>query len=200
MPDYSNHTPTSRMEMILRAMVDGLDYLENPQSVVEALLLALNEKIKNAKIYKVGPSKQFSELGIPTEANIGWVYNITDSFTTNEYFIDGAGTEFPAGTNVLGIVDQDPVTGEETYWWDTLSGFIDLSGYLLKTDAADTYLAKTDAADTYLTQTDAASTYIDQDQIGAAGGVAPLDEDGALPLDDLGVEPVTSEELAGMWE
>lgn len=203
MPDYSNHTPTSRMEMILRAMVDGLDYVENPQSVVEALLLALNEKIKNSKIYKVAGSKSFEELGMPDEAHVGLVYSITDEFTIDSRFVDYdplVPGHFPAGTNVVGIVDVDEITGEETYYWDTLSGFIDLSGYLLKTDAAETYLSKTDASSTYLTQTDAAATYIDQDQIGVAGGVAPLDEDGALPLDDLGVEPVTSEELASMWE
>ena len=202
MPDYTNHTPTSRMEMILKSMVEGLDYVENPQSVVEALLLALNEKIKNSKIYKVAGSKAFEELGTPDAAHVGLVYSITDEFTIDNRFIDYdplVPGHFPAGTNVVGIVDVDDVTGEETYYWDTLSGFIDLSGYLLKADAADTYLSKTDAASTYLNKTDAASTYINQDKIGAAGGVAPLDENGDLPLDDLGVEPVTSAELASMW-
>ena len=42
MPDYSNHTITSRMEEILYDMVHDLEYTGNPQSVVEALLLDLN--------------------------------------------------------------------------------------------------------------------------------------------------------------
>lgn len=163
MPDYSNHTITSRMEEILYDMVHDLEYTGNPQSVVEALLIDLNEKMKNARIYKVAGSKAFADLGNPSVNTVGFVYSITDDFTTDNRFIDGAGENFPAGTNVVGIVDVDASTGTETYWWDTLSGFVDLSGYLLKTDAASTYLTKTDAASTYLTKTDAASTYVKDD-------------------------------------
>ena len=142
MPDYSNHTITSRMEEILYDMVNDLEYTGNPQSVVEALLIDLNEKMKNARIYKVAGSKAFANLGDPSANTVGFVYSITDAFTTDNRFIDGAGDDFPAGTNVVGIVDVDSITGTETYWWDTLSGFIDLSGYLLKTDAASTYVNK----------------------------------------------------------
>ena len=190
MQDYSNHTITSRMEEILYDMVNDLEYTGNPQSVVEALLIDLNEKMKNARIYKVAGSKAFEDLGNPSANTVGLVYSITDAFTTDSRFIDGAGDDFPAGTNIVGIVDVDSTTGTETYWWDTLSGFIDLSGYLLKTDAASTDLSKTDAA----------STYINQNKIGAANGVAPLDANGELDFTNSGLEPVSSQDLEDMWD
>lgn len=187
MPDYSNHTITSRMEAILDAMVKGLDYLPDPQSVVEYLLIQLNENIKNARVYKVAGSKAFADLGVPSANTVGLVYSITDAFTTNAYFIDGAGDEFPAGTNVVGIINVNETTGEETYWWDTLSGFIDLSGYLLKTDAASTYLTQSDAASTYLSKTDAASTYLTQTDA-AATYVTDSDAD------------MSEQDIENMWD
>lgn len=190
MPDYEHHTITSRMEEILYDMVHDLEYTGDPQSVVEALLIDLNEKMKNARIYKVAGSRAFADLGNPSANTIGLVYSITDAFTTDSRFIDGAGDDFPAGTNVVGIVDVDASTGVETYWWDTLSGFIDLSGYLLKTDAAATYLSKTDAA----------STYVNKDMIGAANGVAPLNSSGELDFTNSGLEPVSSQDLEDMWD
>ena len=49
---------------------------------------------------------------------------MTDAFTTDSRFVEGAGKEYPASTNVV-IVD----TGSSTYMFDVLAGFIDLSGY-----------------------------------------------------------------------
>ena len=47
-----------------------------------------------------------------TEVNPGWVYNITNKFTTDSNFIDGGGNEIAAGTNIAIVntgTDQDPV-------------------------------------------------------------------------------------------
>lgn len=59
----------------------------------------------------------------PTQAQLGFVWDISDDFTTDDRFIEGAGLNFPAGTNV--VVAQE----ESNYKYDVLSGFLDLSGY-----------------------------------------------------------------------
>lgn len=141
----TSQKPQSRVESILIATINGEEYNHLPESRIEALLLELKEAIEegggggDARIYKVGGSKTFENLGTPSESTTGWVYNITNEFTTNQYFIDGAGKYFPAGTNVVGVISEDPLTGDEIYWWDTLSGMIDLSAYLTKEEAAETY-------------------------------------------------------------
>ena len=55
--------------------------------------------------------------------SVGDVFNITASFTTTSYFVEGAGKQYPAGTNIV-IVD---VSG--TNKWDVLAGFIDTSTF-----------------------------------------------------------------------
>lgn len=189
--------PQSREEEILIAAINGEEYNHLPESRIEALLIELNDKIKNAKIYKVAGSKAFEELGVPTAATIGLVYTITDDFTTNQYFIDGAGDYFPAGTNVVGIVDVDDQTGEESYWWDTLSGFIDLSGYLMKVEAAETYVAKTDLGDTVPTLDENGKIPAEQIAQTQINGIDLYGEDNTLA--DLGMNTITSAELEAMW-
>ena len=47
-----------------------------------------------------------------TEVNPGWVYNITNKFTTDSNFIDGGGNKIAAGTNIAIVntgTDQNPV-------------------------------------------------------------------------------------------
>ena len=147
MPDYSNHTPTSRTEMILRDMVDGTEITLDPQSAVEYLLIQLNEKIGpgGGGALKPSGSIEFANLGAPSESKLGNIYNITDAFTSNAYFIDGSGKNYEAGTNVYCIVSTDPLTQEDTYWWDVFGAAIDLSAYLTKTEAASTYVTDSDA-------------------------------------------------------
>ena len=64
------------------------------------------------------------------EENLGLVVNVTDAFTTTDNFVDGAGGAYPAGTNVV------VVKSGEDYKYDALSGIVDLSGYVAKTDIA----------------------------------------------------------------
>lgn len=88
--------------------------------------------------YKAAGSVKFAllpELGASEE---GKVYNVTDAFTTNENFIEGAGNKYPAGTNVV-CVDSDDAG---TYKFDVLSGVVDLSLY----DTATVAQGKIDAA------------------------------------------------------
>lgn len=53
----------------------------------------------------------------------GYVWNITDAFTTDIRFLEGAGESVPAGANVACVL----VDG--AYKYDVLSGIVDLSNY-----------------------------------------------------------------------
>lgn len=84
---------------------------------------------KLGSTYKPKGSIAFANLPSLVADNEGNVYNITDAFTTTSDFVEGAGKSYPAGTNVV-IVN----TTGTTYKYDVLSGFVDLSGYVLATD------------------------------------------------------------------
>ena len=38
-----------------------------------------------------------------TSSMLGWVYNITDDFTTDSRFVEGSGKDYPAGSNVVAV-------------------------------------------------------------------------------------------------
>ena len=79
---------------------------------------------KVSSTYKPAGSVAFASLPAASEALLGNVYNITDSFTTDATFIEGAGKAYPAGTNVAIIKNGS------SYYHDVLAGFVDLSGYV----------------------------------------------------------------------
>ena len=76
--------------------------------------------------YKPAGSIAFSNLPVLSSSVLGYVYNITDAFTTTSDFIEGAGKTYPAGTNV-GVIETEE-SGSTVYKFDVFSGFIDLSG------------------------------------------------------------------------
>lgn len=83
----------------------------------------------NAKIsavYKPGGSVAFASLPAADAEHLGMVYNVTDAFTTTDDFVEGAGSQYPAGTNVV------VVSVEDTYKYDVLSGMVDLTNYVQK--------------------------------------------------------------------
>lgn len=105
----------------------------NAQSGV-AVASAIKSAI--ASVYKPGGSSAFADLPPLTEAFEGYVLNITDAFTTTEDFVEGAGKDYPAGTNIVCVSTR---TG---YKWDVLAGMVDLSGYQLANTAV-THTAST---------------------------------------------------------
>lgn len=84
--------------------------------------------------YKPSGSVEFASLPTPSADNLGNVYNVTDAFTAGATFIASEqGQQYPADTNVV-VVEVD---GQ--YYFDALSGFVDLTGYLTTAKAAETY-------------------------------------------------------------
>jgi len=77
-------------------------------------------------------TKTFAQLaGITmSEATLGDMYNISDSFTIDsrfkEYDPDNPKT-YPAGSNVVCV--EDDSTNPVSYKWDVMGGFVDLSSY-----------------------------------------------------------------------
>ena len=81
-------------------------------------------------------TKAFSGLTPSTDlaaANVGFMWNISDAFTTTADFVEGAGVSIPAGANVY---VANPSTG--VYKYDIFQGMYDLSGYALKSEMSVT--------------------------------------------------------------
>lgn len=78
------------------------------------------------RVYKPSGTVEFAGLPEPSVDVLGNVYNISNKFTTDERFVDGAGNKIPAGTNVAVVQVGDD------YKFDVLAGTVDLSGYVEK--------------------------------------------------------------------
>lgn len=98
----------------------------------------INAKISTA--YKVKGSSAFASLPTPSEAEEGYVWNITDQFTTTDVFVEGAGKKYPAGTNIVCIEESEGV-----FKFDILPGFIDTDSFVLNADIVQVTEAEIDA-------------------------------------------------------
>ena len=81
-----------------------------------------------AATYRPQGSIAFADLPVPSASNLGYVYDVTDAFTTTRAFKEGSGKAYPAGANVAVVQSGD------SYLWDVLSGFVDLTPYQLEAD------------------------------------------------------------------
>lgn len=116
--DSNFQTDTDVETAIDTALANGTDPYQT-KSEVEA---EIKSQISGA--YKPQGSVAFASLPA-LSANIeGYVYNVTDAFTTTADFVEGAGHSHPAGTNVVCVEH-----GTGTYKWDCLTGAVDLSAY-----------------------------------------------------------------------
>lgn len=89
---------------------------------------AISTAVGNAisGVYKVKGTIAFANL--PTEGmEEGWIYNISEEFTTNTSFVEGAGKKYPAGTNVVYTENG----------WDCQAGTYDFSDFLMASDLVD---------------------------------------------------------------
>lgn len=87
---------------------------------------------KLSSVYKPAGNCLFANLPQPSASNLGNVYSMMDAFTTDDRFVASQPTQYPIGTNVA--VVQVMVEDTPTYLFDVLAGFVDLSGYMKKTD------------------------------------------------------------------
>lgn len=98
---------------------------------------------KITSVYKPGGSYAFASLPAASADTVGYVYDVTDAFVTTENFVEGAGHNYPAGTNVVVI----EVSGEPTaYKYDVMSGFVDLSDYVTDEELTEQLATKADAS------------------------------------------------------
>lgn len=123
----------------------GYQTAENVDAKVNAAKTELQNSIGSA--FRAKGSSAFADLPALDDTTKGDVYNISEAFTTTDDFVDGAGKNLPAGTNIVAVA---VTTGEgnnatTTMKWDALTGMIDLSGYMLKTDLTPATNAEIDA-------------------------------------------------------
>lgn len=83
---------------------------------------------KLTSTYRPQGSLTFASLPTPSSDTLGFVYNVTDAFTTSTAFVDGAGKTYPAGSNVVVVQSGD------SYAYDVQGGFYDLSPYAKTAD------------------------------------------------------------------
>lgn len=100
-----------------------VEYVKNKVSGLQTAS-QVQDAIKSAVsgVYTPKGSIAFASLPAPAAGNKGWVYNVSDAFTTTAAFVEGAGKSYGAGTNVV-CVD----VGSGSYKWDVLAGTIDLT-------------------------------------------------------------------------
>lgn len=89
---------------------------QTSQQVSDAISAAISG------VYIPKGSIAFASLPTAAAANLGWVYNVTDAFTTTAAFVEGAGSKYSANTNVVCVS-----AGNDTYKWDVLSGAFDVT-------------------------------------------------------------------------
>jgi hypothetical protein len=90
----------------------------------------------DSQIFQFAGSVAFANLPAAAAARVGFVYNITDAFTTDSTFVEGSGHNYPAGTDVAIVNTGDNVT--PVYQHDVYTG--NLEGYqpLLQVDTLPT--------------------------------------------------------------
>ena len=132
-------------------------------------------------------TKAFSGLTPSTDlaaANVGFMWNISDAFTTTADFVEGAGVSIPAGANVY---VANPSTG--VYKYDIFQGMYDLSGYAVKSEMSVTPGEGANADKTTIqlkTGTSATVLTTHQDISGKADKVASATEGNFAGLDSNG--------------
>lgn len=122
--------------------------LADPTNASDA---ATKDYVDTVAVGALKPSGSVAFANLPSLAAgvLNNMYNVTDAFTTTSDFVEGAGKEYPAGTNVAIInvgTDQSP-----TYKYDAMPGVIDTSGFATKTDVNGMYTVSTQAISTSAT-------------------------------------------------
>lgn len=119
-------------------------------SDMSTLMTAIGQKFSALNgAYVIKGNSAFADLpATPTAAQTGFVYNVTDEFTTDSRFVEGAGKVYPAGTNVVIVNLGDATTANMKY--DVMGAFVDVAGLEAAIqEVSDTIEATFDPDDTY---------------------------------------------------
>lgn len=116
----------------------------------ESLMTAIGQKfaaLSGAYIFK--GSSTFANLPSSlTEAMTGYVYNMSEEFTTDSRFIEGAGKTYPAGTNVA--VANVSSTSTADMKFDVIGSFVDVAAiYAAIKAVSDMIAGEFDATESY---------------------------------------------------
>ena len=113
----SSTSPNPVQNKVVKSYVDtkvsGLQTADQVQAAISSAITG---------VYTPKGSIAFASLPTAAAGNKGWVYNVSDAFTTTAAFVEGAGHSYGAGTNVV-CVDA----GSGSYKWDVLAGTVDLT-------------------------------------------------------------------------
>ncbi len=113
----------NQLNAALRTLIDGKANMTDVYTRLE-VDNAISRAV--AGVYKFKGSVTFAEL--PTEGmQEGDTYNIKDAFVTTEVFVETAGKEYTAGTNISWTENG----------WDCLAGIYDFSDFMMKSDLVD---------------------------------------------------------------
>lgn len=85
---------------------------------------SISQKLDDAivGIFTPGGSLEFEDLPELSADVLGFVYEITDDFTTDSRFVEGAGKDYPAGTKVA-VINRGTEQSPE-YMFDVTTGAI----------------------------------------------------------------------------
>lgn len=131
--NYTNMT-VAQGNRLVPAINNTLASTSTSEALSAAQGKALNDRISGlGNVYRVkGTKTNLSEVLALTDAKIGDVWNVTNSFTLGS-------KPYPANTNVVCVTATSPSDHNEGNW-DPLGGTVDLSTYVPKSDIVDNLL------------------------------------------------------------
>ena len=117
-----------------KAIYADTNYLNLPTDANVVSGGTLHKNYRPAAIDSYGLWKlvdqQWTKLGTEdTPLEVGWVFNIENTFVTDSDFVEGQGTTIDAGSNIcIAEISADPVA----YKWDILGNTIDMALFQTK--------------------------------------------------------------------
>lgn len=137
METKTNATKTYATKVELETYAKSDQVSEDIEAAKEEVLAEAKAAVSGAYVPK--GSVTFTELPTPSKETLGFVYDVSEQFTTDEKFRTPSQV-YPAGTNVV-VVDD----GGESYKLDVLAGYTDYSAFMLKADVTAITDAEIDA-------------------------------------------------------
>lgn len=94
------------------------------QDLIDDINADIDEKVST--LYKPKGSMVGTGLvqSLLDQSGPGWVYNVTEAFTTSDLFVEGAGKKYPAGTNVVVVTQGSGSSATKKF--DVLAGFVEI--------------------------------------------------------------------------